>query len=167
MKPVNKKLRQAWYGMMHRCNDKKDIGYRRYGGRGIKVCDRWLKYENFCEDMSESFQKHLLEHGPRQTTIDRIDSNGNYSKENCRWATYKTQQNNRSNNHIITIDGVSRSIMEWSRAVGVNKDLIYGRISRGWSEERAVTTPPMTDNSENGRIGCMKRWGKSSNTNPQ
>lgn len=81
--------------MKQRCLRKKDQAYALYGGRGIKVCEKWLKFAGYKEDMWESFQEHVKEFGLKETSIDRIDSNGNYEPRNCRWATIKQQLKNR------------------------------------------------------------------------
>jgi len=91
------KFYKAWNGLIQRCTNKKLKNYNDYGGRGITFCDKWLKFDGFYEDMFESFSQHLKLHGPRQTTLDRIDFNGNYCKDNCRWATYAVQANNKRN----------------------------------------------------------------------
>lgn len=93
------RFERIWRCMKNRCEYLGDVGYKRYGGRGIKI--EWDSFYDFIADMYPSYKTHVNEFGEKETTIDRIDSNGNYSKQNCRWATNKEQQNNRRNNRIL------------------------------------------------------------------
>lgn len=91
--------------MLQRCKNTERIDYHRYGGRGIKVCDRWLKFENFLKDMGER---------PDGLTIERIDNNGNYEPGNCQWSDRKVQANNTRRNHLITFMGESKTLAQWA-----------------------------------------------------
>jgi len=121
--------------MLERCYNKQDIGYQNYGGRGIKVCDIWKEsFFNFLEDMGERPSTDY--------SLDRMDNDGNYDPSNCKWSTIEEQANNRRNNIIVTIDGVTKSITQWCDELNLNRFTIYGRISKhGFTPEEALTTP--------------------------
>jgi hypothetical protein len=124
----------AWYNAKNRCTRPTDIRYPNYGGRGIKFCERWLNFSDFIADMG-------LRPGP-DYSLDRIDNNGDYCPENCRWATVEQQYNNRTLNRIITVSGKSQTAAQWDREMGYPQGTVTRRIdSCGWSEEKAVTTP--------------------------
>lgn len=101
-KPVYKDiLYYKWEGFIQRCTNKNNPRYSSYGGRGIKVCNRWMTYLNFKKDMQVSFDEHVKIFGQKNTSLDRIDNNKGYCKKNCRWATWSEQQNNkRINSHL-------------------------------------------------------------------
>ncbi len=123
----------CWQGMLSRCyNDVSNFQFPNYGGRGIAVCERWHKFENFLADMGEK---------PKDLSLDRIDVNGNYEPTNCRWATMKTQQNNRRGNHFLTFCNKTQTIMQWSEEVGIGGSTIRYRIKKSWPIERALTEP--------------------------
>jgi hypothetical protein len=114
----------------------------RYKGRGIKVCERWQNsFMAFYSDMGDC---------PEGMSLDRIDNDGDYTPENCRWATAPTQNNNRSSNRIITFNGESKTIAEWARVSGIDPRTIWKRLYRGWAVEDAIYHRKL-NNSE--RIG--------------
>ena len=124
---------RSWAAMKQRCSCASQPGYRNYGGRGIKVYDRWINsFENFLEDMGER---------PDGMTLERVDNEKGYSPENCVWAGYKTQANNTRANRLIEVDGASKTLAERSRTTGVHSRTITDRISRGWPTKVAATAP--------------------------
>lgn len=135
MKKTNKEGYQnysIWQAMKRRCYLETAKSYKDYGGRGIKVCDRWLEsFDNFISDM-----------GMRPTPkheIDRIDTNGDYCPENCRWATKKENARNKRNTVKLTIDGVTKPLVQWAEESGTSSSNIKNRIRNlGWSEKEAV-----------------------------
>lgn len=128
----------AWVNMRRRCTDKKrKLDYPRYGGRGIKVCGEWEK--SFL-----AFYRWAKAHGYSEgLTLDRIDNNGNYQPDNCRWVDRKVQNGNRRNNHRITYHGKTKILAQWARELGVPANRLSYRLRRGWSVHRAFTTPKM------------------------
>ena len=128
------KLYGIWDAMKSRCYRKGYHGFRNYGGRGITVCEAWK--QDFVV-----FQEWATANGYRDgLSLDRIDNDGNYCPENCRWVTMKEQENNKRNNVRIEYKGEVHTIPEWSEIVGVSIYALYHRIHRGWSIERALTT---------------------------
>lgn len=124
----------SWHSMITRCNDPNYEYYHRYGGRGIKVCERWLNsVENFLEDMGPKPSKNH--------SLDRIDVDGDYCPENCRWATYKEQSNNKSNSKFIRYDNREMTVTEWAREVGMAKATLFGRLRKGWGVKKSLTHP--------------------------
>lgn len=127
------KLYAVWRTMISRCESPNNENYKNYGQRGISVCSEWKSVLNFYNWANENGYKIGL-------TIDRIDTNGNYEPNNCRWATPKEQSNNRRNNVLIEHNGVTKTIAAWSYELGGCPHLIGQRIGNGWSIERAITT---------------------------
>jgi hypothetical protein len=113
--------------MRERCSNPNNTGWEHYGGRGITVCPRWDKFENFLADMG---RKPSPQH-----SIDRIDPNGNYELSNCRWATPIDQQNNKRSNHRVTIGGREATIAEHAREANMNPKHLLKRVNDGWSPE--------------------------------
>lgn len=122
-------LYKTWCEMRYRCEDPKKDNYRYYGGRGIKVCYRWLDFAAFVADMGER---------PEGMTLDRINPDGHYEPTNCRWATKETQANNTRANRTIVLDGQARTLSEWSRIWRVPMKTIWRRLSAGWEPADAI-----------------------------
>lgn len=135
------KFYETWSGMHARCNNKNSPSYPRYGGTGVKVYKRWRVFENFRDDMYQSFLEHVEKHGERDTSIDRIDSAGNYCKENCRWATNLIQGGNTRRIRFVVFRGQKYSMSEWDRILGFCPGRVKQRIYAGWSIKRTITTP--------------------------
>ena len=130
----SERLYGVWKSMRERCNTVSCSSYKRYGARGIKVCEEWNNYLAFKEwALNNGYVEGL--------TIDRINVNGDYEPSNCRWATLKVQANNKTSNHYITIGGTTKTIMEWSEISGISNSTIWARLKYGWSEKEAVFKP--------------------------
>lgn len=129
------KLWRTYQNMKTRCNNENSLDFKRYGERGIKVCDEW-------NSSFANFKKWALENGwSENLTLDRIDNNIGYSPDNCRWVTMTTQSNNRRSNRILVCDGKKDTMANWARRTGLPYWLIQTRLSKGWSEEQALKTP--------------------------
>ena len=122
----------AWKQMNQRCKYVSHKSHKDYGGRGITVCDRWDTFENFLADMGEK---------PKGMTLGRIDNDGNYSSDNCRWEDMRQQARNRRNNRIIEAFGEKRILVEWSERFGIKASTIANRLSRNIPPDVAISTP--------------------------
>ena len=138
------RLYDTWCGMKQRCCDKNSKSYKRYGARGIQVCDEWLN-DFMC------FYKWAMENGYQDNlTIDRINNDRNYEPSNCRWATTAEQANNRRSNHYIIYKGVKMTIKQLSDICGIKYHALLCRINNGWDIEQAVSVPiKVSDKNEN------------------
>jgi hypothetical protein len=142
---------RLWEAMHRRCSMPSQQSYPLYGGRGIRVCDRWRSFESFLADMGEC---------PEQGSLDRINGDGHYEPGNCRWASQKQQQRNRRGNRLIEHDGVTATVAEWAERTGVPSATIRARIDRyGWSAGQALTAPHRTP-AESARAASLLRWGR-------
>jgi len=136
------KIYKIWSSMRQRCTNPKDKRYKSYGRRGITVCDRWMhSFKNFLEDMGEPPSKGY--------SIDRINNNKGYCKGNCRWATLEEQANNCEENIFKTINGITKTITQWSRIYKINSSTVFGRIRRNWDYYDALTIPVRKKNNIN------------------
>lgn len=128
------RLYTTWGNMINRCNNLNNPHYDDYGGRGIKVCNEWLQFENF--------YNWAIQNGYSDTlTIDRINNNKGYMPENCRWITLQMQSRNRRSNHMLTYNGITKSMTEWSEETGISFSAIKTRLKRGWDIEKTLTIP--------------------------
>lgn len=127
---------KCWFYMIKRCTKPKSKDYSSYGGRGIRVCDHWLRsFERFLEDMGEC---------PENGSIDRIDNNGNYTPENCRWASQQQQCNNRRNSVRLSYQEECLTVAQWAERLQIGYTTLMGRLKRGWTVERTLSTPVKT-----------------------
>lgn len=123
----------SWRAMIDRCYRHKTNDYKNYGGRGISVCERWMDFNLFLEDMGER---------PIGFQIDRIDCNGNYEPSNCRWATIKQQSINKRTNKKLNFEGITMTIAEWSEKTGIPRDTLWHRVyTAKWQVHKALTEP--------------------------
>jgi hypothetical protein len=129
----------AWTSMKRRCDKPKCHNYKNYGARGIIYDPSWKRFENFFEDMGVA---------PEGSSLERIDNDGNYCKENCRWATPKEQANNTRTNKRIEHDGKTLTITEWANLSGMSLQAFRQRLLRGWSMEDAISAPAINGSNQ-------------------
>lgn len=129
------RLDRIYRKMRNRCYREKDEAYRYYGLKGIAVCDEWLT------DPAAFFDWAKQNGYADNLTLDRIDRNGNYEPQNCRWVTMKEQCSNRSTNRYLTFNGETKTVTQWAETIGVKSNLIFDRLERGWSVEDALLKP--------------------------
>lgn len=130
---VRSKLYNKWHSMKNRCSRASCKDYKNYGGRGIRVCEEWQDYSKFREwSLSTGYVEGL--------SIDRIDNNGDYEPNNCKWITMAEQQRNKRNNRIITYNGESLTLVEWGEKCHIHPDRIGARLNSGWSIEDSLFT---------------------------
>ena len=123
----------SWASMINRCGTPSNKYFCNYGARGIKVCDRWREsFAAFLEDMGEPGD---------DMTIERVDNNGNYEKDNCRWATRKEQNRNKRNNRMLTYQGRTQCVADWAEELALRPRTIWSRLRIGWTVDRALSTP--------------------------
>lgn len=148
---------RIWAAMKSRCYNSKTPYYHNYGGRGITICQRWR----------ESFLNFLADMGPKpfpEATIERVDNDAGYSKENCRWATRLEQGQNTRKAQMLTYNGETMCLSAWARRLGINLSTLACRLKRGWSIPKALTTLPRQNGpryvSYNGETMCLTDWAK-------
>lgn len=149
----------VWQAMLQRCENPKAQGYENYGGRGISVCEKWHTFEGFFKEMRNPAPGYSL---------DRIDNDGNYCKENCRWALTKQQANNKRKNRRIEFNGETKTLAEWADHVGIGWFTLRSRLDvYGWSVEKTLTTPSTLAvlYEFRGRKQTLRKWSDESGIN--
>ena len=147
---------RIWSHMLERCRNPNCEKYYCYGGRGIKVCSRWLEFVNFYADI-----------GPRPSTkhtLERIDNNGDYCPDNCRWATWDEQRRNKRTNHLLTYNGETQPVVEWAKHAVVKYKTFKQRIADKWPIERALFTPHISTNFSNRKGAHLLTFGGETKT---
>src|SRR5258706_4182571 len=119
----------AWQSMRKRCANPNAQYYANYGGRGIRVCKRWAKFENFLADMGTA---------PAGKSLDRINNNGNYSPKNCRWATPSQQARNAMRVRVLSLNGMRMSLPDWADRLGIEHNTLTMRLRYGWTVREAL-----------------------------
>lgn len=129
------KIYGVWCSMLARCRNPNATAYENYGARGIAVCDRWHKFENFLADMGEPSVG---------MTLERKDNEKGYSPDNCEWVDRKTQNRNRRGVRMLRVGGVEKPLSEWADESGIALGTIWQRLKKGWAPEDAVRIPLIT-----------------------
>lgn len=133
------KFHNTWRSIKQKCTQSKQVSYAIYGARGIGYDPKWESFDAFKDDMYDSYLQHVAEHGEKNTQIERADVNGNYNKENCRWATIKEQAQNKRSSLMFEFRGEKKCLKAWCEDFGVNYHTIYTRMyTRGLSFENAL-----------------------------
>lgn len=132
MKNQDRSEYYVWSSMKQRCNNPKCKSFPYYGAKGISVCKRWDKFENFFRDMGKR---------PPNSSIDRINNKLGYSKDNCRWVPMWSQNRNKCNSRFLDFNGINQSLTDWAADLGMNKTTLSERLDAGWTLESALTTP--------------------------
>lgn len=129
---ADSRLYRVWLSMRQRCENPKDAAYHNYGGRGIYVCERWKEFKAFFADMGMR---------PDGYQLDRIDNNGPYSPDNCRWVSSRANKHNKRTNRMVEWKGETLPLTVWAERLDLHPRTLFNRIDRGWTLERAMTSP--------------------------
>ena len=154
MKKERKRLRSIYNGMRLRCYNENSINYKYYGGKGVTICDEWLlSFENFFDwAINNGYNENL--------TIDRIDSEKEYSPDNCKWSTKKEQAYNRSISVKLTLNGRTMYMTEWAEELGIDKKTLSWRYRNGWSDEEILSNKKDIILTYNGESKNLLEWSK-------
>ena len=157
MKKERKRLKSIYNGMRLRCYNENNVNYKYYGGKGVTICDEWLlSFENFFDwAINNGYNENL--------TIDRIDSEKEYSPDNCKWSTKKEQAYNRSMSVKLTLNGRTMYMTEWAEELEIDKKILSWRYNNGWSDEEILTRPRDYKENKltlNGETHSMSEWSR-------
>lgn len=157
MKKERKRLKSIYNGMRLRCYNENNVNYKYYGGKGVTICDEWLlSFENFFDwAINNGYNENL--------TIDRIDSEKEYSPDNCEWSTKKEQAYNRSMSVKLTLNGRTMYMTEWAEELEIDKKILSWRYNNGWSDEEILSRPRDYKESKlllNGETHSMSEWSR-------
>ena len=157
MKKERKRLKSIYNGMRLRCYNENNVNYKYYGGKGVTICDEWLlSFENFFDwAINNGYNENL--------TIDRIDSEKEYSPDNCKWSTKKEQAYNRSISVKLTLNGRTMYMTEWAEELEIDKKILSWRYNNGWSDEEILTRPRDYKENKltlNGETHSMSEWSR-------
>ena len=147
-------MRHKWLQITDRCYREKCKSYKNYGGRGIEVCNEWRSdYKAFYDwSMANGYKEEQTAGGVNILSIDRINNDGNYEPSNCRWVTPKQNSNNTRFNRLLTLNGETHTMSEWSDITGISQTTLSYRIHRlGWNDEQVLTTPINKSKSRNNK----------------
>lgn len=157
----NERLFRTWKTTLYKCASKNHISYKYYGGKGISVCEEWLTFSNFVNWSNNNGYTDKL-------TLDRIDNSKDYNPDNCRWVTWKVQENNRSNNVLIEIDGVTKNLYEWSEISNISKEELTYRynkqvpsdefLNKDFDVKRFIKLKSNKTITHNGITKTIKEW---------
>lgn len=145
-------------GLRNRCNNSNNQAFKLYGGKGVEC--KWRNFESFREDMFASYCQHVQDFGEKDTTIERIKNNGNYCKENCRWATRSEQGKNTTRITKLIFRGETKSMAEWARVYNVSYKSLANRLYSGWSLDKALTVPYEKPLSKNQKSILHREWAR-------
>ena len=154
MKKERKRLKSIYNGMRLRCYNENSVNYKYYGGKGVTICDEWLlSFENFFDwAINNGYNENL--------TIDRIDSEKEYSPDNCKWSTKKEQAYNRSMSVKLTLNGRTMYMTEWAEELGIDKKTLSWRYRNGWSDEEILSNKKDIILEYNGECKNLLEWSK-------
>lgn len=157
MEKERKRLKSIYNGMRLRCYNENSVNYKYYGGKGVAICDEWLlSFENFFDwAINNGYNENL--------TIDRIDSEKEYSPDNCKWSTKKEQAYNRSISVKLTLNGRTMYMTEWAEELEIDKKILSWRYNNGWSDEEILSRPRDYKESKlslNGKTHSMSEWSR-------